>query len=205
MVLASFWSMKKSGSALISRLRHRLGLDHEEPVIRRRRPLLRDVVEQIVLRDDVEDRGALDLLRVIEAHAMQHPRAAVVAGGHEALEAERRHHLDLVLRHSAEAAEGLAPRVRSAGCLFVGEHSGTAFGDYVAGSNHTVPTEGAARFASGLNVRHFRRRMAEVRIPPHAAAGLAGPGAAIARAEGFEAHAASMEARRENQRDEPHR
>ena len=96
------------------------------------------------------------------------------------------------------AAEGLAPRVRSAGCLFVGEHSGTAFGDYVAGSNHTLPTEGAARFASGLNVRHFRRRMAEVRIPPHAAAGLAGPGAAIARAEGFEAHAASMEARREN-------
>ena len=96
------------------------------------------------------------------------------------------------------AAEALAPRVRSAGCLFVGEHSGTAFGDYVAGSNHTLPTEGAARFASGLNVRHFRRRMAEVRIPPQAAATLAGPGAAIARAEGFEAHAASMEARREN-------
>jgi histidinol dehydrogenase len=95
-------------------------------------------------------------------------------------------------------AEALAPRVRSAGCLFVGAHAGTAFGDYVAGSNHTLPTEGAARFASGLNARHFRRRMAEVRIPPQAAAALAGPGAAIARAEGFEAHAASMEARREN-------
>ena len=96
------------------------------------------------------------------------------------------------------AAEELAPRVRSAGCLFVGAHAGTAFGDYVAGSNHTLPTEGAARFASGLNVRHFRRRMAEVRIPSGAAATLAAPGAAIARAEGFEAHAASMEARREN-------
>jgi histidinol dehydrogenase len=96
------------------------------------------------------------------------------------------------------AAEELAPRVRRAGCLFVGSHSGTAFGDYVAGSNHTLPTEGAARFASGLNTRHFRRRMAEVRIPAAAAAGLAPAGAAIARAEGFEAHAASMEARREN-------
>ena len=96
------------------------------------------------------------------------------------------------------AAEQLAPRVRTAGCLFVGAHAGTAFGDYVAGSNHTLPTEGAARFASGLNVRHFRRRMAEVRIPSGAAATLAAPGAAIARAEGFEAHAASMEARREN-------
>ena len=98
------------------------------------------------------------------------------------------------------AAEALAPRVRRAGCLFVGNHSGTAFGDYVAGSNHTLPTEGAARFASGLNTRHFRRRMAEVRIPADAAARLAPAGAAIAGAEGFEAHAASMEARRENPR-----
>ena len=45
-----------------------------------------------------------------------------------------------------------------------GSETGTAFGDYVAGSNHTLPTGGAARFASGLNVRHFRRRMAEVRL-----------------------------------------
>ena len=96
------------------------------------------------------------------------------------------------------AAEALAPRVRRAGCLFVGAHSGTAFGDYVAGSNHTLPTGGAARFASGLSARHFRRRMAEVRVPAAAAAALAPAGAAIARAEGFEAHAASMEARREN-------
>jgi histidinol dehydrogenase len=96
------------------------------------------------------------------------------------------------------AAEALAPRVRRAGCLFVGQHSGTAFGDYVAGSNHTLPTEGAARFASGLSTRHFRRRMAEVHIPAAAASALAPAGAAIARAEGFEAHAASMEARREN-------
>jgi histidinol dehydrogenase len=95
-------------------------------------------------------------------------------------------------------AEALAPRVRRAGCLFVGGHSGTAFGDYVAGSNHTLPTEGAARFASGLSARHFRRRMAEVRIPAGAARALAPAGAAIARAEGFEAHAASMEARGEN-------
>jgi histidinol dehydrogenase len=77
----------------------------------------------------------------------------------------------------------------------VGSASGTAFGDYVAGSNHTLPTDGAARFASGLSARHFRRRMAEVRIPERAAAVLGPAGAAIARAEGFELHAASMEAR----------
>jgi histidinol dehydrogenase len=95
-------------------------------------------------------------------------------------------------------AEGLAPMVRSAGCLFVGPESATAFGDYVAGSNHVLPTAGAARFASMLSPRHFRRRMAEVRIGP-AAERLAAAGAPIARAEGFEVHAQSMEARvREN-------
>jgi histidinol dehydrogenase len=103
-------------------------------------------------------------------------------------------HLQLI---GAEV-EALAPIVGSAGCLFVGAPSATAFGDYVAGSNHVLPTGGAARFASSLSPRHFRRRMAEVRIGS-AAARLAAAGAPIARAEGFEVHAQSMEARmREN-------
>jgi histidinol dehydrogenase len=95
------------------------------------------------------------------------------------------------LQLAGAAAEALAPRVRSAGCLFVGDAAGTAFGDYVAGSNHTLPTEGAARFASGLNVRHFRRRMAEVRLGA-AGPALAAAGVPIARAEGFDWHARSM-------------
>ena len=90
--------------------------------------------------------------------------------------------------------EALAPAVRAAGCLFVGVESATAFGDYVAGSNHVLPTGAAARFASSLSPRHFRRRMAEVRIG-EAAGKLAAAGAPIARAEGFEVHAESMEAR----------
>jgi histidinol dehydrogenase len=99
------------------------------------------------------------------------------------------------LQLAGPEAERLAPRVRSAGCLFVGIESGTAFGDYVAGSNHTLPTDGAARFASGLSARHFRRRMAQVRIGP-ATAALARAGAPIASAEGFPRHAASMEIRK---------
>jgi histidinol dehydrogenase len=78
--------------------------------------------------------------------------------------------------------------------VFVGRESGTAFGDYVAGSNHTLPTGGAARFASGLSPRHFRRRMSVVRIGP-AAAALARAGVPIAEAEGFTRHAASMRVR----------
>ena len=90
--------------------------------------------------------------------------------------------------------EALARSVTAAGCLFVGQASATAFGDYVVGSNHVLPTGGAARFASGLSPRHFRRRMAEVRVGK-AAGKLAAAGAPIARAEGFEVHAESMEAR----------
>jgi histidinol dehydrogenase len=100
-------------------------------------------------------------------------------------------HLQLI----GSEVEALAPTIRSAGCVFVGASSGTAFGDYVAGSNHVLPTDGAARFASGLSTRHFRRTMAEVRIGSQAAVMLAQAGAPIARAEGFEWHARSMEAR----------
>jgi histidinol dehydrogenase len=104
-------------------------------------------------------------------------------------------HLQLV-GHEPEALAGL---VRNAGCVLIGAASATAFSDYVAGSNHILPTGGAARFASGLSARHFRRRMSEVRIDPTGAAKLAKAGAPIARAEGFEWHARSMQARvREN-------
>ncbi len=96
--------------------------------------------------------------------------------------------------------ESQAAKITSAGCLFVGAASATAFGDYVAGSNHVLPTGGAARFSSMLSARHFRRRMAEVHVNG-AAVKLAAAGAPIARAEGFEVHAESMEARvRENAR-----
>jgi histidinol dehydrogenase len=132
-----------------------------------------------------DDETLLNELQVgVTVHAADLEAALAFA---EALAPE---HLQL----AGAAAEALAPRVRSAGCLFVGIESGTAFGDYVAGSNHTLPTDGAASFASGFSARHFRRRMAEVRVGP-AAAALARAGAAIARAEGFEHHAASMEIR----------
>jgi histidinol dehydrogenase len=99
-------------------------------------------------------------------------------------------HLELL----GAGAEELAPRVSRAGCLFVGASGGSAFGDYIAGSNHVLPTGGAARFASALAPAHFRRRFSEVRIGA-AAETLARAAAPVARAEGFELHARSMEAR----------
>jgi histidinol dehydrogenase len=100
-------------------------------------------------------------------------------------------HMELV----GDEAERMSGKVRAAGCLFVGVQAGVAFGDYVAGSNHVLPTGGAARFASGLSPATFRRRMARVSLPGAAAARLAPAGAALARAEGFPVHGESMERR----------
>ena len=98
-------------------------------------------------------------------------------------------HLQLV----GDAVEALADRVLTAGCVFVGESAATAFGDYIAGSNHILPTAGAGRFASGVSPANFLRAATEVRIERPAP--LARAASPVARAEGFELHARSMEAR----------
>jgi len=147
------------------------------------------------------DQGVLDAI-VGEAESLAVDRASVDPAALVVLTAERMEdaitfanafapeHLQLI----GARAEALAGDVRAAGCLLVGASAGTAFGDYVAGSNHVLPTGGAARFASGLSPRHFRRRMSEVRMNG-AAPALARGGAPVARAEGFAVHAESMEAR----------
>ena len=111
--------------------------------------------------------------------------------GLQAVEEIAPEHLQLM----GDEAEALADRVTRAGCVFVGAGAGTAFGDYVAGSNHVLPTGGAARFGSALSPATFRRRMARVSLPGEAPARLAPAGAALARAEGFPLHAESMERR----------
>lgn len=96
-------------------------------------------------------------------------------------------HLELL---DAEAA-ALADRARTAGCVFAGPGGATAFGDYVAGSNHVLPTGGAGRFTGPLGPGAFRRRVSTVRIPAGAAAELAPHVVALAEAEGFPVHGES--------------
>jgi histidinol dehydrogenase len=141
---------------------------------------LAETLERLVVTRPTVGEAACALVE------MQDARAAVLLANELAPE-----HLELI----GADVEALAPIVRSAGALFVGAGGATAFGDYVAGSNHVLPTGGAARFASGLSARHFRRRMQEVRIGDDAVGKLAAAGAPVARAEGFEVHAESMRAR----------
>jgi histidinol dehydrogenase len=98
-------------------------------------------------------------------------------------------HLELACRDAAR----LARAVHASGCVFIG--GGAAFGDYAAGSNHVLPTGGAARFSGPLGASTFRRRQALVSLPRAAAQALAPHVASVARAEGFPVHAESAEAR----------
>lgn len=101
------------------------------------------------------------------------------------------------LQLCCEGAAGLAARVRTAGCVLTGSFGATAFGDYAAGSNHVLPTGGAGRFTGPLGPGTFRRRISVVGMSPGSAVELAGVVETIARAEGFEVHAASAAARAE--------
>jgi histidinol dehydrogenase len=89
-------------------------------------------------------------------------------------------------------AEGLAARVRNAGAIFLGHHTPEAIGDYVAGSNHVLPTARSARFSSGLGVLDFMKRTSLLKLAPDSLAKLGPAAIALGRAEGLDAHARSV-------------
>jgi len=103
-------------------------------------------------------------------------------------------HLELLIEDPA----AIVGRIRTAGCVLVGNLSATAFGDYVAGSNHVLPTSGTGRFSGPLGPDVFRRKIATVEITAEAAAKLAPHVDRIARAEGFPVHGESAMIRTEN-------
>jgi histidinol dehydrogenase len=100
-------------------------------------------------------------------------------------------HLEIV----AADAEGLAARIRHAGAIFLGAHTPEAIGDYVAGSNHVLPTARSARFSSGLNVLDFMKRTSILKCGPEQLAALGPAAVALAEAEGLTAHARSVSIR----------
>ncbi len=95
-----------------------------------------------------------------------------------------------------EDAVLLAERIVTAGCVFAGRYGATAFGDYVAGSNHVLPTGGAGRFSGPLGPGTFRRHIATVDLSAEAAAALAPHADVLAQAEGFPVHGESAMIRR---------
>jgi len=89
-------------------------------------------------------------------------------------------------------ADRLAGLIRNAGAIFLGHHTPEAIGDYVAGSNHVLPTARSARFSSGLGVLDFMKRTSILRLTPDALAALGPAAMTLGRAEGLDAHARSV-------------
>ena len=92
-------------------------------------------------------------------------------------------------------AEVLSQKIRHAGAIFLGRHTPEAIGDYVAGTNHVLPTSRAARFSGGLGVSDFLKRTSFVSCTPDALAALGPAALALAGAEGLEAHGRSVSIR----------
>jgi histidinol dehydrogenase len=100
-------------------------------------------------------------------------------------------HLEIV----AEDAEKYVARIRNAGAIFIGAHTPEAIGDYVAGSNHVLPTARSARFSSGLGVLDFMKRTSLLKCGPEQLRALGPAAIALGKAEGLDAHAHSVSIR----------
>jgi histidinol dehydrogenase len=87
-------------------------------------------------------------------------------------------------------------KVQNAGGVFLGEGSPEALGDYIAGPSHVMPTSGTARFQGGLSVRDFLKVIPVIGLGEKAVRELSAKGAVLARAEGLEGHARSLDLRR---------
>ena len=96
---------------------------------------------------------------------------------------------------ATDSADRLVPLIRNAGAIFAGHHAAETFGDYLAGSSHVLPTDGAARFTGGVSTLTFMKAITVQRVTASAARTIAAPAAALARLEGLEAHALAAECR----------
>jgi histidinol dehydrogenase len=160
--------------------------------------------QSILITDDRAFAGAVEA--AVEAQLATLPSAdvaraswrdhgAVVVAGAERWSAL----VDLIAPEHAELAvaepEPLAAAIRHAGAIFLGRYAPEAIGDYVAGSNHVLPTSRAARFSSGLSVLDFMKRTSLIACDAGAFAALAPATATLAEAEGLPAHARSASIR----------
>jgi histidinol dehydrogenase len=127
------------------------------------------------------DTGAV----LIEADSLDTAFAFVNAHGPE--------HVQLVI----EGADEAVANIHHAGAIFVGPYAGTAFGDYIVGSNHILPTGGHSRFSSGLTPAAFLRTQEVVEVNAEACERLADAVVVLADAEGFPGHGRSARVRAE--------
>ena len=135
---------------------------------------VRNLPPRRIIAESLKNRGALILTRSLNDAVQISNRIAP-------------EHLEL----SVENPDVLLKNVRHAGAIFLGRHTPEAIGDYCAGPNHVLPTSRAARYANPLGVYEFQKRTSLITCTAEGAKKLAPVAAALADAEGLQAHAAS--------------
>lgn len=148
--------------------------------------------------DDVLRELALQLPRLpraqIASASLQNARGILVEDLDEAAQIANQYAPEHLSLQVAEA-EPLVRDIDNAGAIFVGGWSAETFGDYICGPSHVLPTDGAARTWSGVNVASFMRSFSVQELSEAGARKLAAPAARLARLEGLEAHARAAELR----------
>lgn len=101
-------------------------------------------------------------------------------------------HLEITCKN----AQKLLPKINNAGAIFIGKYSPESIGDYIAGPSHTLPTEGTAKFASGLSVYDFLKRISLISCDKNSFAKLSESASTLASCEGLLAHKLSIDIRK---------
>jgi len=151
---------------------------HMDQVMASLRSLLETLNRAEIARRSLENRGAM-------IHVADLTEAARVT---DRIAPE---HLELAVADP----HALVTHISHAGAIFLGRHTAEVMGDYVAGPNHVLPTDGTARFSSPLGVYDFQKRSSLIGCSPGSARELGRHAAVLARAEGLTAHAHSAEYR----------
>jgi histidinol dehydrogenase len=139
---------------------------------------LRDLPEDSAARVSIEQSGGIVLVKTLDEAV-------------EFCNAFAPEHLCLLVKDPWS----LAPRLTTAGGIFVGEHSPEVLGDYIAGPSHVMPTAGAANHSSPVSVFEFLKVTSIIAVSQERMRRLAPSGVAIAKAEGLVAHARALELR----------
>ena len=150
----------------------------------------RKLAEQVVL--EVERQLKTLVTAPVACEAIRNNSAVILCPSIDAaVEASNR----LAPEHLVIYDENLLPKIQHAGSIFVGPNSPEAAGDYASGPNHVLPTSGAARTRGGLSSADFVKIISVQQLTPEALQKLAPAITTLARAEGLEAHARSVEVR----------
>ena len=144
-----------------------------------------DAVAELLRGDFVRQTGRGEIVDQVLAERTWLIHAANDAEIYDVIERFAPEHLSLQVADPWS----MIPRIRRAGAIFAGDHTPVAAGDYIAGTNHTLPTSGASRFSSGLRTADYYRTMSVVENSAQRMADDAETLAALAEFEGLPAHA----------------